>query len=67
MKVRILTNLGTNDFPEHPFLDGEEHDVPDEVASKMFRMGVAARVSEDDDTRTPRQMVKPPATAKKTE
>jgi len=63
MKVLALLNLGTGDFPNHALAEGEVRDVPDEVAVKMVRMGVAISAEEPQ---TPRQLVKPPP-GKKTE
>ena len=45
MLVKLLTNLGSNDFPGMPFLDGEKHDVSDEVGAKLVRLRLATDVT----------------------
>lgn len=46
MKVTLLTNLGSNDFPEHPFLEGETHEVTDEIGTRLVRGRLAVDVTE---------------------
>jgi hypothetical protein len=45
MRIKVLTNLGTNDFPESPFKDGEEHEVNDELGSKLIRLRLAVDIT----------------------
>lgn len=45
MRIKVLTNLGTNDFPETPFKEGEEHDVTDELGGKLVRLRLAVDVT----------------------
>ena len=44
MKVKLLTNLGSNDFPGFPFLDGDEHEVTDELGAKLVRLKLAVEI-----------------------
>lgn len=46
MKVTLLTNLGSNDFPGHPFLEGETHEVTTEVGTRLVRGRLAVDVTE---------------------
>ena len=43
MRIKLLCNLGTNDFPETPFKDGEEHEVSDQLGRSL----VAQRLAKD--------------------
>lgn len=45
MRVKLLCNLGTNDFPATPFRDGEEHDVTDDLGMKLVRRKLALDVT----------------------
>jgi len=45
MRVKILLNLGSNDFPGHPYLEGEEHEVVDRLGAKLVRCGLAVDVT----------------------
>jgi len=50
MRVKLLTNLGSNDFPEHRFLEGEEHEIDDSTGGKLVAKKLAVDV-------TPQQIV----------
>jgi hypothetical protein len=45
MRIKVLCNLGTNDFPETPFLDGEEHEVNQELGEKLVRLRLAVDIT----------------------
>lgn len=45
MRIKCRTNLGSNDFPGMPFLEGEEHDVTDIVGAKLVTLRLADDVT----------------------
>lgn len=44
MQVKIKTNLGTNQFPDMPYREGDVRDVPDEVGAFLVRKRWAEEV-----------------------
>jgi hypothetical protein len=60
MKVEVLVNLGTNDYPGHPYLAGEIHEVTDAVGAKLVSNGHArAIVSEPEPSEVTVKLVEP--------
>jgi hypothetical protein len=55
MIVKLKTNLGSNDFPDMPFLEGEEHEVSEAAGQKLVRLKLA-----DDVTPPPKPVVAKP-------
>lgn len=45
MKVRILTNLGRNEFPEYPLLEGEEHEVSEGLGESLVKRKLAVDIT----------------------
>ena len=45
MKIKLLTNLGSNDFPGTPFKDGEEHEVADELGRSLVSQRLALDIT----------------------
>ena len=45
MLVQLTTNLGSNDFPDMPYLDGETREVNEFIGAKLVRLGVAINVT----------------------
>jgi hypothetical protein len=43
-KIKILTNLGTNDFPESPYHEGQEPTVTQCLADKLIQLGLATLI-----------------------
>lgn len=37
MLVKLLTNLGSHDYPDSPYLEGEEREVSGALAEKLLR------------------------------
>lgn len=67
MRVKLLTNLGSNDFPDHPFMDGEEYDVSAELGAKLLALRLAVDVT-PEPVPVPKQepaAIAAPATAPK--
>ena len=48
MKVKILVNLGRQDYPEQRFCEGEIHDVNEAVAAKLLKHGLATSVADEN-------------------
>lgn len=48
MKVKLLVNLGTSEFPATPFKDGETHDVTKKLGELLVKRNLAVDVSEPD-------------------
>lgn len=46
MKVRILTNLGSQDYPDCPYLEGETHNVGEALAAKLIANRHAVKIDE---------------------
>lgn len=46
MQVKIKTNLGTNQFPEMPYRDGDLKEVSDDVGAMLVRKGWAEEVAQ---------------------
>jgi hypothetical protein len=44
MLVKLTTNLGSNDFPGMPYLDGETHEVSDTVGAKLVSQSLAVEI-----------------------
>lgn len=60
MKVEVLVNLGTNDYPAHPYLAGEIREVSDAVGAKLVANGHArAVVCEPEPSEVTVQLVEP--------
>lgn len=60
MKVEVLVNLGTNDYPGHPYLAGEIHEVTEAVGVKLVSNGHArAIVSEPEPSEVTVKLVEP--------
>lgn len=45
MRIKVTTNLGTNEFPDSPFLDGEEHDVNERLGELLVRRNLAVEIT----------------------
>jgi hypothetical protein len=43
--VKLKTNLGSNDFPGMPFLEGEKREVTDDIGQKLVRLKLAEDVT----------------------
>lgn len=41
----MMANLGTSEFPDSPFLDGEEHDVSDALGNQLVRRNLAEDIT----------------------
>jgi len=48
MKVEILTNLGSIDFPDAPFLEGQIQEVAEPLGSRLIARRVARLVPEPE-------------------
>ena len=48
MKVKILTNLGSQDYPDCPYMEGECHEVEEALGLKLLRNRHAAAVAADE-------------------
>lgn len=44
MQIKLLTNLGSNDWPGLPWLEGETHEVNDLLGKRMIHARVAVEV-----------------------
>jgi hypothetical protein len=51
MLVKVLLNLGTNDFPDSPLQEGE-HDLPDAFAARLIAEKLAVAVKPPKKTQT---------------
>ena len=47
MKVEVLVNLGTNEFPETPFCEGETHEVDGKLGAKLVAQRLAREIPEE--------------------
>lgn len=56
MLVKLKTNLGSNDFPDHPFMEGEEREVSTAVGERLIALRLAV-----DITPEPKPVVAQPA------
>jgi hypothetical protein len=45
MKIEILVNLGSQEFPDHPFREGEVHEVEDKIAARLIARNLAIAVA----------------------
>lgn len=45
MKVRILTNLGSVEFPDNRYLEGEEHEVEPSFGAQLVRRKLAVDIT----------------------
>lgn len=45
MKVRILTNLGSVEFPDNRYLEGEEHEVDPSFGERLVRRKLAVDIT----------------------
>lgn len=45
MRVKILTNLGSVEFPENRYLENEEHEVPDSFGERLVKRKLAVNVT----------------------
>lgn len=59
MQVEVLVNLGTNDYPEHPYLAGETREVSDAVGGRMVSNGHARVVVDAEQPEIKVQLVGP--------
>lgn len=41
MRIKVLTNLGTNEFPDHPYKEGWEGDCETTIAVGLIGRGLA--------------------------
>lgn len=46
MQVKLKTNLGTNQFPEMPYREGDLKEVADGVGALLIRKGWAEEVAQ---------------------
>jgi hypothetical protein len=53
MLVKLLTNLGSNDWPDLPFLDGETREVSDGIGAKLLAQKLATAVQPTKDKDPP--------------
>lgn len=53
MKVKLLTNLGTMEFPDTPYKDGDIHAVPKKLGEMLVKRHLAAVVEEDEPPAPP--------------
>lgn len=53
MRVKILTNLGSRDYPDHELCEGEVADVADSVASVMVKRRHASIIIDEDTPKAP--------------
>lgn len=44
MQVKIKTNLGTNQFPDMPYREGDVKDVSDSVGAMLVKRGLADEI-----------------------
>lgn len=44
MRLKVLMNLGTNEFPDNPFKAGEEQDVSDDLAKVLILRNLAVEI-----------------------
>jgi hypothetical protein len=54
MFVNINTNLGTNDYPETSFLEGEVHEVSDDLGRKLVARKHASEVVPPQSAQKPK-------------
>jgi hypothetical protein len=45
MLVRVTMNLGTNEFPDSPFLEGEEHEVTETLGNVLVQRNLAVDIT----------------------
>lgn len=45
MLVKLKTNLGSNDFPDHPFMEGEEREVSTAVGERLITLRLAVDIT----------------------
>ncbi len=41
MKIRMKLNLGSSEFPDHPYLEGVTYDAEEALAEKLIARGLA--------------------------
>lgn len=49
MKVEVLVNLGSSDYPGLPYLAGEIHEVTEKVGAQLIANGHALAFQDEDD------------------
>lgn len=64
MKVKLIANLGTIEFPETPFKDGETHEVNTKLGEKLVKRGLAVALPEEPAAEEPMKPLKPAAVSK---
>lgn len=47
MKVQLICNLGSIEFPDTPYKDGEIRDVQDKLGEKLVKRGLAVALPEE--------------------
>lgn len=45
MLVKLKTNLGSNDFPGMPYLEGETHEVSESVGMQLVSLSLAIDIT----------------------
>lgn len=68
MRIKVLANLGTSEFPDSPFKEGEEHEVSETLGSLLVRRRLADDITPPDPIPVPKQepaAIAAPATATK--
>lgn len=45
MLIEVLVNLGSNDFPESPFKEGERHEVTEQLGKRLIGFRLAKDVT----------------------
>jgi hypothetical protein len=48
MKVKLLANLGTMEFPDTPYKDGDIHAVPKKLGDLLVKRHLAVVVEEEE-------------------
>lgn len=48
MNVKILTNLGSQDYPDCPYLEGECHDVSEVLGLRLVRNKHAVAIAAEE-------------------
>jgi len=66
MKILLRVNLGSREFPDFPFMEGETHIVSKDLGELLIRRGFALEVVTTPDQAKVKGVAKAPAIAKAT-
>lgn len=60
MQVKLLTNLGKNQFPDTPYQEGEQHEVSDQLGAILLRRSLAVEIT-PEPSKKPEPVIESPA------